>query len=151
MTATLRPGTAYSALLAALSFPGVRRLPGATGQEASSGSLAAQLVAMGTSASCQWNLAEGSLHGTGLPPLLLALQKDLEESREKQWAMAHLLRWEEGVRKGCDLLSEAGFPHPIVLKGGATKYTLYPSPHLRSSSDVDLLLPPSSCWTPQKC
>ncbi len=141
MTALLTPGTRYPALLAALSFPGLQRLPASIGPQPSQRDMASILVAMGTSPSCQWNLTAGPLATGSLPPILSGLLDELEEQREKNRAIAHLLRWEDGVREGCMLLARAGLPHPIVLKGGAAKYTLYPLPHLRTSADLDLLLP----------
>ncbi len=56
-------------------------------------------------------------------------------------AVAHLLGWEKGAREVIDRLTEAGHSPPLVLKGGAAKYRLYPEPHLRPSADLDLLLP----------
>ena len=56
-------------------------------------------------------------------------------------ALFHFLRWERGSREVLDVWATLGLPAPLVLKGGGTKYTCYSSPWLRTSSDLDLLLP----------
>jgi hypothetical protein len=141
MTQPRHPGSIYPALAAALSFPGISHLPSALLQTFAVDQLPLQLSSLGTAPSAHWNLTEGPLARVELPPSLTPLYELLDSQREKTHAIAHLLRWEAGVKKSAALLREAGLSSPIVLKGGSNKYTLYPTPHLRTSSDVDLLLP----------
>jgi hypothetical protein len=66
------------------------------------------------------------------------LEPLIEGSRQR--AVPGFLRWELAAKQAVGVLAEAGL-RPIVLKGGATKYRLYPEPWYRPSSDVDLLVP----------
>lgn len=142
MTSPMVPGRPYPALPAALSFPSLRHLAVARDPAASTEDVLTQVTAMGTGPACLWNLTEGPLAQEPLSVVLTALRDRLRDGREKPRAVAHLLRWEKGARDVCEFLARASLPAPLVLKGGATKYTLYPAPHLRSSADLDLLLPP---------
>jgi len=56
-------------------------------------------------------------------------------------ALHHFLRWEQRVRAVLDVWEELSLPPFLVMKGGGTKYTCYEAPWLRSSSDLDLLVP----------
>ncbi len=141
MTSSLPPGTPFSDLAAALSFPGVLSLPTFQSSTSSAAQLVDQLLMMGTAPTGHWNLTEGALAQQPLPPLLDTLRELLVARREKQMAVAHLLRWERGALKSSALLKNAGLSSPLVLKGGAAKYALYPTPYLRTSADLDLLLP----------
>jgi hypothetical protein len=142
MTQESRPGSTYPALAAALSFPGLDSVPSSACEASSVEELRDQLLGLGTTPSALWNLVEGPLAQKELPSSLSSLRILLNGRREKSQAIAHLLRWEAGVKESGALLSGAGLSPAIVLKGGSSKYTHYPSPYLRSSSDVDLLLPP---------
>ncbi len=141
MTQQWQPGKTYPPLGAALSFPGLHHLPQMTMEARGVGDLARSLRSWGTSGSAYWNLTEGPLAQDALPELLTPLRDELRDGREKSEAIAHLLRWEAGVRESVALLRAAGLSPPLVLKGGSSKYALYPVPYLRTSSDIDLLLP----------
>jgi len=53
----------------------------------------------------------------------------------------NLLAWELEARRVLDLLSSSRLSTPMVLKGGASKYGVYPHPRFRPSLDLDLLMP----------
>jgi hypothetical protein len=73
---------------------------------------------------------------SGVSRELLVAQAD----RELKNAMHILLHWEMRVRQAIDIMVESGLERPLVLKGGGTKYTHYPAPYYRSSSDLDILV-----------
>ncbi len=139
MTKTAPPGTPYEPLAAYLSFPfpGIASaLPPAS--DVTPEALCALLDSWGTSP-----LAAHNLHNlpAQVPGVLGGVKECLTQRRELPMAMAQLLKWERGAREACTILADAGLPPGVALKGGSARYMDYPHPHLRSASDLDILLP----------
>ncbi len=62
-------------------------------------------------------------------------------ARAREASLHAFLLWEQRTRRVAEVLGSAGISPGIVLKGGALRYQVYPSPWLRAAADLDLLLP----------
>ena len=80
-------------------------------------------------------LADGRADAAGWPPVICEYLRRAALDA----AVVEVLRQQE-VRAVLDSLSHAGV-RPLVLKGTALAYSLYPTPHERPRIDTDLLLP----------
>jgi len=75
----------------------------------------------------------------GRPETSIRVRSGFKRIREE--ALYTLLHWEVAARQVLDSLAKLDFGPAMVLKGGGSKYALYPAPWLRPSADLDLLLP----------
>jgi hypothetical protein len=85
----------------------------------------------------QWHGVSALLH-EALPPA----QRDALRDEAMRAAAGELL-WRRELERLLRALSAEGIV-PVVLKGTALAYTLYPAPHLRPRIDLDLLVPPAA-------
>jgi hypothetical protein len=86
----------------------------------------------------QWHGVGALLHeagGRNSPPALRDALRD-----DAMRAAAAELLWRRELERLLRVLSAGGVV-PVVLKGTALAYTLYPAPHLRPRIDLDLLVP----------
>lgn len=104
------------------------------GDEAAAGRFTGYLAEQGVLPLAAAAMA-GNARNRGLPPLLrlriegaASLHREVEARRVKE------------LRRVVGRLPEAGAA-PLVMKGAALAYGLYPAPHLRPRADADLLVP----------
>ena len=96
----------------------------------------------GTAAALAENLVRLLPHLSLDPAQSQELAQRSEQSRRQ--AIFDLLGWELEARRVLDVLSVVDSGPLLVLKGGGLKYTAYPDPWFRSSTDLDILLPDHS-------
>jgi hypothetical protein len=77
----------------------------------------------------------GALRAPPPPPIASALR-----AHRAVAALRHQVGFEATLRQAVTALHRVGV-EPIVLKGGALTYLVYPAPELRTMGDLDLLVP----------